>query len=677
MALCDMGRADDAETALRAAVAAAAGNADAWSDLGHALLAQGRAGSAAEAFREAAALRPGDAMAMSNLGAALVRLGRADEAEAVLRGAVAAAPDRAEPHSNLGNALLARGRAAAAEAAYRQAAALMPGYAPAHANLGAALLALGRADEAVAACRRAISLDPAHADAHGNLGNALLALGRAREAQASYRRAMALRPAHAAALVGLGNALRDEGRLREAVAAYRQAIGVRADDASAHANLGNALQDQGLLEEAIAAFRQALQLAPDDASVHSNLLMCLHYASGVTASDLHREALEFGRRHAAGVPTPPHANARDPTKRLRIGYVSADFRNHPVGYFLARALAARDRSDAEVICYAAHHAEDAMTARLRAAADVWRGIAALPDDEAAALIRGDGIDILVDLAGHTANNRLPLFARRPAPVQATWLGYFDTTGLAEIDWILADRHVVPEGEDGFYSERVWRLPDCYLCYAPHDLDIEPAPPPMLTTGAATFGCLNNRAKVTADTVALWAQVLRGAPGSCLFIKTKALGDAEVAARLTDAFVRSGISAERLILEGQSPLAEAMAAYRRVDIALDPFPFAGGTTTAEALWMGVPVVTLASDRWAGRIGSSLLATIGLGELVAPDEAAYARIAVALGADRARLAALHRDLRPTMAASPVCDGKRFAAALEAAYRGMWAAWCGKAG
>jgi predicted O-linked N-acetylglucosamine transferase (SPINDLY family) len=620
------------------------------------------------------ALAPGFAEAHANLGVALRRLGRTEAAVAAYRRAASLRPDYAEAHGNLGSALLSQGQTGDAIAAYRRAIAIRPGYAEAHAYLGGALLDLGRIEDAVAACRRAIALRPDLAEAHCNLGNALREQRRFREAAAAYRRAIALWPDYAVAHANLGNALRDEGRLTEAVAAYRQAIAIKPDFALAHCNLGNALQDQARLQEAMAAFRRALEIDPGYAAAHSNLLMCLHYADSVSPADLHAEAVAFGRRHGAAGCMAPHDNPRDPDRRLRIGYVSADFRSHPVGYFLARALAAHDHATAEVYCYASQSAEDAMTARLRGHADAWRGILGLPDADAAALIRRDAIDILVDLGGHTANNRLPLFALRPAPVQATWLGYFDTTGLAEIDVILADRFVVPEGEEDRFTETVWRLPDIYLCYAPHEIDVNPAPPPALADGCVTFGCFNNHAKITAGTVRLWAALLRRVAGARLFLKNRSLADAATADALASAFAAQGVARERLILEGHSPLPDLLAAYHRVDIALDPFPFAGGTTTAEALWMGVPVVTLRGDRWVGRMSAGMLTTVGLADLVAADAEGYVRIAAALAADLPRLTALHAGLRRMLLDSPFCDGTRFARALEAACRGMWRRWCG---
>ena len=341
----------------------------------------------------------------------------------------------AEAYSNLGNALREQGSLDEAVAAYRQAIRIKPDLAAAYSNLGAALKERGSLDEAVAACRQAICIKPDFAEAHSNLGNALM----------------------------------ERGNLDEAVAAYGEAIRIKPDYAEAYSNLGNALKERGSLDEAVAAYREAIRIKPDYAEAHSNLIMCLHYSSSVGNIDVHTEALEFGRRYDAGVGNFPHNNVRDPHRRLRIGYVSADFKRHPVGYFLSSVLSAHDHAVTEIYCYSNQVTDDDMSVRLRACADQWRSISRMADTDVAAVIYRDAIDILVDLSGHTGRNRLTMFALRPAPVQVSWLGYFGTTGLSSIDYILADRFIVPEGEQMYFTEAVWRLPGCYLCYTPYDL----------------------------------------------------------------------------------------------------------------------------------------------------------------------------------------------------------------
>ncbi|HXP95442.1 MAG TPA: tetratricopeptide repeat protein, partial [Telmatospirillum sp.] len=500
-----------------------------------------------------------------------------------------------------------------------------------HSNLGNALQAQGRFAEAIACFSKALTLNPRHPETHNSIGLVLKELGRQDEAMAAYRKAIDLKPDFPEAQNNLGIALNTQGRLGEAAAAYRKAIDLRPNFAEAYNNLGNTLRDQGLLEDALAAYETALFLKADYPKAHSNFLMLHHYSARFSNSDCLARARTFAQKVERTHRLPAVRGAVDPQRRLRIGYVSADFRAHPVGYFLARVLESHDPGQVERFCYSNFPSADAMTARLRGAAEHWRSIVGMPDAEAAAMIRGDAIDILVDLSGHTDGNRLPLFALKPAPVQVTWLGYFGTTGLSAIDYVLADRFVVPPGEDDAFTETVYRLPDCYLCYSPHPLDIPVEPFPALSNGFVTFGSFNNWTKISAETVATWATILRKVTGSRLFLKTKSLGDADCRSLVLRQFADNGIDADRLILEGASPLADALAAYSRVDIALDPFPFGGGTTTAETLWMGVPLVTRRGERWSGRMSESILATVGLGDWVAKDVEAYVDIACRLAAD----------------------------------------------
>jgi predicted O-linked N-acetylglucosamine transferase (SPINDLY family) len=407
------------------------------------------------------------------------------------------------------------------------------------------------------------------------------------------------------------------------------------------------------------------------------LALTQHYASGFSNADFLATARDWASRFGIKEDAAPFPNPPLPERRLRVGYVSNDFYSHPVAYFLERVLTAHDHSAVEVFCYANNGRTDGLTDRLRAAADHWRSITQIGDAEGAALIRQDGIDVLIDLSGHTGGNRLTLFARRAAPVQVSWLGYFGTTGVPAMDYILADHHVVPPGEEEFFTEAVRRLPLSYHCFAPPADDVAIGPPPSQASGAITFGSFNNSIKITPAAVALWAEVLRAVPGSHLLLKSRQFADAGVCGTLSDQFAAQGIDPARLQMEGSSPRTDYLAAYNRIDIALDPLPFGGGTITAECLWMGVPVITLRGDRWTGRISTSFLSTIGLGEeLVADSPDTYVSKAAALAADPARLADLRAGLRRRLENSPLCDGPAFTRALEQAYREMWRNWCRKA-
>ena len=602
--------------------------------------------------------------------------GRLAEAEACYRRVLAAQPNHAEVHSNLGVVLMDQGKLEEAVAAYRQAIGIKPDYAQAHSNLGNALTEQGKLDEAVAACRQAIGIKPDYAEAHSNLGNALKDKDKLDEAVAAYRQAIGIKPNYAEAHSNLGVALKDQGKLDEAVAAFRQAIGIKPDYAQAHSNLGNALKDQGKLEEAVAAYRQAIGIKPDYAQAHSNLLFGLNYDEKSTADRLFAAHREWDERYGRQISRPTaYANDREAGRRLKIGYVSPDFRGHSVAFFVEPLLKGHDRQAVEVFCYAEVTRPDTVTAHLQGLVDHWLVTVGLSDEELAKRIRADGIDILVDLAGHTAKNRLRVFARKPAPVQVTWLGYPNTTGLEAIDYRLVDAVTDPVGEaDAWASETLVRLEGGFLCYGGVKDAPEPTVPPCLKTGTVTFGSFNNPAKVSAATFDAWATLLSRLPQARLLLKGAPFADAATRASFEARFGERGVAAERIELVAWLPGAAAhLATYHRVDIALDPFPYNGTTTTCEALWMGVPVVTLRGDRHAGRVGASLLRQIGLTDLIANSVEEYLEIALTLARNPGRLDELRRTLRLRIAASPLCDGRAFARKIEAAFRTMWQAWC----
>ncbi|MBV8749327.1 MAG: hypothetical protein JO103_06410, partial [Candidatus Eremiobacteraeota bacterium] len=424
-----------------------------------------------------------------------------------------------------------------------------------------------------------------------------------------------------------------------------------------------------------ASFERALALKPDYAEVRSNLLVLLNYDPTIDDAGLLAAHRDYDR-HVTGplaAAARPHVNDRAPDRPLRVGYVSGDFARHPGGYFIAAVLAAHDRGAVEAYCYSGRAIEDDLTAQIRGHAAAWRSTIGVRDDDLAAQIRDDKIDILVDLSGHTAGNRLPVFGRKPAPVQVAWLGYFNTTGVAAIDYVLMDAATVPPGAEQWFSERVVRLPDGRFCYAPPDFAPPVAPLPAASRGQVAFGSFNNLSKVTPEVIALWSRVLGAVPGSRLVLKWKSLADAAECARLRQAFAAHGIDPGRLDLRGRSPHAEMLAEYGDVDIALDPFPFCGGLTSCEALWMGVPIFTLPGSRAVSRQTLGFLAQIGLAELSAETPERYVEIAAGLAGDLDRLATLRGGLRDRMASSPLCDGARFARGLEAAYRAMWRDWC----
>jgi len=676
----------------------------------HAVLLQ-ELGRRDEALAELLAIRelwPNLPEGHNQLGSLFLAQTRYAEAEACLGEALRLRADYAEALNNRGVALLGLGRSQEAIAQFVQALNRHPGFAAARSNVMKALGALGPMTDAIACCEQALVLTPDDPDALYDLANALSKRRRWREAERFYGRSLVLKLGNPDAHNNLGNVLQEQGRWDAALTRYEQALVLKPDDPTAHYNrgfvaqtmgllgravrcyqralmlrpdypearnnLGDALEKQGRVDDAIACYRGALDSKPDFALAHSNLLMALHYAPRSSNADLYSEARQFARRVEGATARRDFSNTPDPHRRLRLGYVSANFMSHPVGYFLAPVLEAHDPTRVELFCYSNSPLNDAMTARLRTAADHWRMIAGLSDADAAAVIGADAIDILIDLSGHTAGNRLPLFALKPAPVQVTWLGYFGTTGLSAIDYILADGTVVPPGEEAVFAENVWRLPGCYLCYAPHGVDCPVGPFPATANGFVTFGCFNNRAKISAETVAAWAEILKRVAGSRLFLKDRGFADEACRAILLAQFAAQGIGAGRLLLEGRSPLVDALTAYNRVDIALDPFPFGGCTTTAETLWMGVPLVTQRGTRWVGRMSESILAAMSLSDWVAHDSARYVELACRMAIDLPRSAGVRSDLRRRLEASAFCEAGRFTRSLDEAFRDMWGEWCG---
>jgi protein O-GlcNAc transferase len=602
------------------------------------------------------------------------RAGQLAEAEAIYRQILARNPYHADALNLLGLLAHQVGRHEAALELIGNAIHIngsVPAY---HNNLGLAQRASGRSADAVTSFKRAVSLDPDYAEAHSNLGNAYQDLGQLDDAAACYRRALSLRPDLAEIRANLAHTLHRQSRIAEAIACYREALAGRPDRADILNNLGNALRDAGEMEEAIACYQRSIALQPGYPTVHDTLLCSLSYVDSSTPEDI----LVAHRRYAAQFEAPlkptwaVHDNPRDPDRRLKIGYVSADFFNHSVAYFIEPILAHHDRTRFEIHAYYNRAAEDETTARLKSLVDHWIPCRSMSDAQLAERIRADGIDILVDLAGHTDGNRLLAFARKPAPVQMTYLGYPATTGLSAMDYRLTTLDTDPEGAEAWHSERLFRLPRTLWCYRPPS-NMPAAVPetPARKRGFITFGSMNNFSKVSARTIALWGEILRALPDARLVV-TNLAGDfarAAVRARFAD----RGIDTGRLSLHARVPADRFRSIAGEIDIALDPFPYAGTTTTCEALWMGIPVITLIGKTSAARSGYALLKGAGLDELCARGEAEYAEIALALARDFSRLDRLRRGIRPRIEASPLRDERQMARDIEGAYRAVWKAWC----
>ncbi len=676
-----VGRHELAVELMRQALAINPNFPEAYCNLGNALIDQGQMDGAIGAFRQAIALKPNFPEAYHNLGLALRGKGQLDEAIAAYRQAIILKPNYPEAQSNLGNALVEKEQPDEAIAACRRAIALRPSFPEAHINLGNALRQQGRPDEAIAAYRQSIASAPNYPEAHSNLGNALKDKGQLDEAIAAFGQAVALKPNYPEAHSNLGVAFQERGNLEKAIAAYLHAISLNPGFPHAHNNLGVALKDRGQLDEAIVAYRRAISLKPTYVEAHSNLLFTQRCHPGLDSRAIAGEHRRWSQQHSEPLRQfiHSHPNDRTPERRLRIGYVSPDFRAHSVAFFLENLLASHDPAQVEVFCYANLVRPDAVTTRLRGLVPHWREIFGLPDAQVADLIRQDRIDILVDLAGHTAGNRLLVFARKPAPVQVTWLGYPGSTGLETIDYRLTDPLAdPPSSAEELSSEQLIRLAGCAWCYRPSAKAPPVSNPPVLRANHVTFGCFNALPKITTPMLHLWSRILHAVPGSHLLLKSGSLQDASTRDRLRRGFESSGIAADRIELASHIPEPAAhLACYGRVDIALDTFPYHGTTTTCEALWMGVPVICLAGNTHCSRVGVSLLTHVGVPELIATSEDHYLQLAAALADDLPRLSLLRRTLRERMQQSPLMDAPRFAHAIEAAYREMWRQWCRSAG
>lgn len=677
IALEEAGRVDEAGRCYRLAIGADACNAAAYFNLGLLLLADEKYGEAAARLREAVRLREPFPEACVAYADALEALGRDAEALQWLERAIAQREGYEGALMNAGGLLQKMGRLDEAAAMYCRAIEAAPESPAAHNNLGNVLMSLGRRVEAEASFRRTLSLEPGAAVAHSNLANALRELGRHAEAEVSAREAVRLAPDLPEAHYNLGNILQAQGRASESVASLRRAIELRPAYREARNSLGNSFKDLGRLDEAEQSFLPAMALDPGDRDARSNFLLLLNYTSKHSRAKVHAEHLEWAARHEAPLVSmrSAHRNGRDPGRRLRIGYVSGDFRRHSVAYFIEPVLERHDRKAFEVYCYSNVALPDPMTARLLGLADHARNIFGMGDTDAAKTVRDDGIDLLVDLSGHTAGNRLGLFALRPAPVQATYLGYPNTTGLGAIGWRITDVHADPPGDgDEFHSERLARLRGSFLSFQPPADSPGVQAPPSIANGFVTFGSFNVLPKIGTEVIRTWARLLERVPRSRLLLKALGLGDPGSRAQVIEAFGREGVPAGRISVLPMEPSLQAhLARYHEMDIALDPFPYNGATTTLEALWMGVPVVALAGDRHSGRVGASILANAGLANLVARDVGNYVDVAAGLAGDAAVRSELRRAMRGRIAASPLLDRVGFMLALEGAYREMWKAWC----
>jgi protein O-GlcNAc transferase len=652
--------------------------AEAYYNLGNVRQAQGLLPEAIQCYQQALALSPNHIEAHYNLGISLMKQGNPAEAIVQFKEALALAPDEIEIHNHLGIALLGQGKASEAVQRFQRAIILKPEHSTTHYNLATALNKLGKFTEAIASYEKALHFNPDDASTHYNLAIALEQQGQITTAIDHYQQTIRLNPNHLEAHNNLGILFSEQGKFTEALACYQQALSLNPNYAEVHNHLAGVLLNQGELEQSLNHYRQALAIKPDFTTAHTALLLALHYVEGLEARKLFSEHQRFNEQHAKALKpsVARHLNDNSPHRKLKVGYVSPDFRQHPVAHFIEPVLRHHNRAEFEIFCYYTHAKIDAITQRLQQSVDHWINCVPLSDEVLAERIKQDQIDILIDLAGHTSDNRLLVFARKAAPVQVTYLGYPNTTGLTSIDYRITDHHRDPEGlADELSSETLIRMPESYYCYHPYENSPTIKNLPSLQNDFITFGSLNNYVKLNSKMRALWAEILQAVPDSKLRLKpsNQILNDPKSREAIEKQFMTLGIQPTQLIFEEMSPSPSHLNSYHQIDIALDSYPFNGGTTTCEALWMGVPVITLVGETHTARMGLSLLSTLGLSELIAYTPKEYVELAIKLANEKAYLQSLRKSLREKMQTSPLMDGPRYTHHLESAYRKMWEKWC----
>lgn len=689
--------------------------AEAHQNMGEALATQSNFTAAAVSFQHALAFNPNLVAAHNGLGNVLRVQAKLEAAVACFQRALLLDGTHAGTHYNLGLAFYDGENFIAARECLRHALTLDANFAAAHALSGNVARGQGDLAAALTHCRQAVQLDSRQPRYYHSLGLALHAAGQFVAAAQQFQQALALQPTFARAQIDLGNALRLQGQPKAAIAwcqrvlesqpdhalahynlglalydlrqfaaaaeHYRRAVAAQPSLGAAYNDLGLALKDMGRTRESLVHFGKAMAINPSNVIADSNRLLYLNYASGYDRAEIFAAHRAFNERHAAALATRrQYTNTRDPARRLRLGYVAPDFRQHANSYFIEPLLARHAHDQFEIFCYFTDTRSDSTTQRIQQHADHWTDCDQLNNADLAERVMDDGIDILIDLAGHTANNRLLLFARKPAPVQVAYLGYPNTRGLPAIDYRVTDHHIEPKGDaDAYSTEKLIRMPASWYCYRPPDAAPPVNEPPALRNGYVTFGSLNQYCKTNSAVLQLWAQILRAVPGSRLLVNTntRSLNDAPTRAVFIDKMARLGVARERLLLDDERPADTHVRTYHRIDIGLETFPHNGGITTLEALWMGVPVATLVGEGLAARMGLSILTTLGLTELITRTPADYVATCVAMANDIEGLCDWRAGMRARMRQSALLDSATFTRQLETNYRQIWQRWCANEG
>jgi predicted O-linked N-acetylglucosamine transferase (SPINDLY family) len=704
------GQFQEAEQFFRQALKAQPDNPSALKHLGRALAANGKFADAVEALRKSYQLNANDVETLTNLAAGLAAQNRTDEAIGFYRKAVQSQPEFAQLYLSLGDVHRTKGNWNEALSVYQQAIQKWPFLAWAHYGMAKVFEAQRKLNDTITSYQRAVQAWPFFAEAHRDAGHVFRSLGQLQPALLAYRqafqckpddpdtltqlgsigvhmsqlndaqsyfeKALKINPAHAEAHHGLGMAYTFQGKIDEAEQCFREACRLSPNFAVPRYNLGLALQSQGNIVEARKYLQEAVRLNPNDPVAHGSLLSSMNCDPEVDNATLLAEHVRWAESHAPPSSAwPVHDNSPDPNRTLRVGYLSPDFRLHAVAYFMEPILAHHNRRQIESYCYADVAAPDSMTQHLQSRAHQWRQTVNMPHEVLFNGIGQDKIDILVDLAGHMGNNRLQLFARKPAPIQVSYLGYPATTGMKAIDYRIVDAVTDPPGEPVAHTEELVRLPDIFCCYlGPPHLPLDTSPPSQ-RTGTVTFGSLHKVEKINDQVVELWCAILKDIATARLLLGRDTL-QGKTTERLMARFAERGIDCSRVVLRQANSFSfQHMQLYDEIDISLDTFPWSGHTTACESLWMGAPVITLRGKRFAGRMVASVLTCLGLTELIAETPEEYRRLAVKLANDLPRLANFRGRLRSTMVQSPLCDGAAFTKKLEDAYRWMWRRWCEK--
>ena len=684
--LMAIGKPNDTLPHLRRAVELNPSSATAHRDLGIALVSAGQRDEAIEAFRRALTLSPDFPDAMSHLADALRERGETSEAESLLRRAIELQPDLPQAHLFLGNVLRKIDPQEAVKC-YRRAIELAPNSVDAHNNLGSVLLDLGSYDASIKSYEQALAISPDNPAVRENLSLGWGALGSSLQARGdrpgafdAFEKALALKPDSVDAMLHLAGALAERGQCDQALALNQKALALRPDLPAAHYGLGISLQTSGDVEAALAAHQKAIDLDPGNTHFWDGLLLLLHYSTRHSPQQVFARHREWAERCGLDSIEPMRraSPSRDPDRKLRIGYVSGDFRVHSVAYFIEPTLDAHDAEHFHVTCYSNSAIVDHVTRRLQQHAHEWHSVHGVPDKEVAEQIIADRIDILIDLSGHTPHHRLAVFSRKPASIQCTWLGYPNTTGLKQMDFWISDPHLNPSAcAETLSTERIVQLDETFACFRPPDESPEVNALPAPSSGRFTFGSFNNALKLNDQVIALWARLLREVPESRLMLVTPYLSLGTRHETLQRQFAGEGISADRIELLPAQSIESYLKLYHRCDLALDPFPFTGHTVSLQGLWMGVPMVTLVGQTHVSRRGVSILRNLQLDEFIAENPDEYLRIAANAAKDLDRLGTLRASLRDRMRRSPLMDAARFTRSLESRLQEMWREYCRASG